>query len=442
MTDLDTSQTKIAAYTIDALSEELDALARLPVDPYTKFVYDRARELHWTSERALRRFGRFLRARLGAVPVKGATIDGPIPPPPERGRLFVDMTNTVETGAKTGIQRVVREIAREMVLSGAGLPVVIERGALVPHYRHPSLPQTVTPGPGDILLLLDAAWNNLGDYPRVLQTVKASGGKVVAAVYDILPLLYPALFRLAVAKTFAAWRETIVLQSDAVVAISRATAESVAAYERDAGNENPPPIGWWPLGADFGAAAPGDSSPKAKRIAAGGAYLLSVGTLEPRKGYPVALDAFERLWTEGRDISYVIVGKAGWNASALRARIRGHKEYDRRLFWFERARDADLRALYAGARAVVSASVAEGFGLPLVEAALHGAPVIASDIPVFREVAGDGARFFRLLDPGSLAAAIDAELDVPKIAPRIGTISWRQSAETLARLIREDAYQL
>jgi alpha-1,2-rhamnosyltransferase len=89
----------------------------------------------------------------------------------------------------------------------------------------------------------------------------------------------------------------------------------------------------------------------------------------------------------------------------------------------------------------VNCSVAEGFGLPLVEAALRGVPVIASDIAVFREVGGDGPRYFDLLDSGSLAAAIEDVLARPRSAPEIKTISWRDSALELVRLIREEGYQ-
>jgi len=440
MNDKKTPQQRITAYTLDALSVELEELTRFPVDPYSKFVYERIVEFYWTVSRALRR----LRSLLKKAPERpsDALLGGEIPSPPARERLFMDMTNTVESGSKTGIQRVVRRIALESVRAGLGLPVVIENGKLVPYYRHPSLPLTIEPAAGDVLLVLDAAWNNVDVYPSVVDALNASGGKVVVAAYDILPLQYPALFHQNVTRSFRAWREGVLAKACALVAISRATAQAVVDYERQAGRERLPPIGWWPLGADFDAASAETPSPAVEKIIAGGPYLLSVGTLEPRKGYAIALDAFEKLWAAGREISYVIVGKAGWNTSALRARIRRHPELGRRLYWLDNADDADLKALYAHARASVNASLAEGFGLPLVEAALHGLPVIASDIGVFREVAGDGARYFDLLDSGSLAQAIDAELASPKIAPKIETISWAQSAQALARLIRDEAYQL
>ena len=261
--------------------------------------------------------------------------------------------------------------------------MVIEAGQLVPYYRHPTLPTQIEPGPGDVLLILDAAWNNVSDYPAVMGVIKARGGRTIVAVYDTLPLTYPALFNPSIVCGFRAWRERIVLASDAAVAISRATGESLAANLRGGGPPANLPIGWWPLGADFAKVSRGEPSEKVARIASGASYFLSVGTLEPRKGYPIAIDAFERLWGAGVDTRYVIVGRPGWNTSALQERLLKHKEFNRRLLSFENATDADLHILYSRARGAVLCSVAEGFGLPLIEAAFHGVPVIASDIPVF-----------------------------------------------------------
>ena len=80
----------------------------------------------------------------------------------------------------------------------------------------------------------------------------------------------------------------------------------------------------------------------AARIANGPVYFLSVGTLEPRKAYPLAIDAFEQLWAAGQEVRYVIVGRPGWNTQALQRRLRQHSEYGRRLLWLDDAEDADL----------------------------------------------------------------------------------------------------
>jgi alpha-1,2-rhamnosyltransferase len=120
-----------------------------------------------------------------------------------------------------------------------------------------------------------------------------------------------------------------------------------------------------------------------------------------------------------------------------------HAEYGRRLFWLDNASDADLFHLYPRARALVFPSFVEGFGMPLVEALRHGARVIASDIPVFREIGRDDVAYFDLLDAGSLAARIREALSSDHVAARRPeVIGWAESAATLTRLIQRDAYQL
>jgi alpha-1,2-rhamnosyltransferase len=201
-------------------------------------------------------------------------------------------------------------------------------------------------------------------------------------------------------------------------------------------------IGWWRLGADFADSSKDDVSSKAKSLAHGAPYFLSVGTLEPRKSYPVALEAFERLWRAGKDVRYAIVGRRGWSARHIVKHILEHPEYEHRLFWFDDAGDADLDFLYKHARAVVAPSFAEGFGLPIVEAARHGLPTIASDIPVFREVGGDAIAYFDCLDSNSLADRIAEFLEAPKAPQDLPETSWRESTKLLLSLIRDEAYQL
>jgi glycosyltransferase involved in cell wall biosynthesis len=87
---------------------------------------------------------------------------------------------------------------------------------------------------------------------------------------------------------------------------------------------------------------------------------------------------------------------------------------------------------------VIVASRNEGFGLPIIEAAQYGKPVIATDIPVFREVAGEGATYFPVDDAPALAALITRELAAPSALAPIGWLSWEQSAQSLLKVLRED----
>jgi glycosyltransferase involved in cell wall biosynthesis len=160
---------------------------------------------------------------------------------------------------------------------------------------------------------------------------------------------------------------------------------------------------------------------------------LMVGTVEPRKGHTQALAAFEQLWADGVDANLVIVGKQGWMVEKVAERMAAHPEKDKRLFWLPGVSDEMLLKLYASSAALLSPSEGEGFGLPLIEAAQHNIPVIARNLPVFREVAGEHALYFEGREPQDLAAtvtrwlALDAEGKAPQ-STGMPWLTWDESA--------------
>lgn len=122
-------------------------------------------------------------------------------------------------------------------------------------------------------------------------------------------------------------------------------------------------------------------------------FVLHVGTVEPRKNLAVVLDAWQLLLERGRQPPVlVLVGKYGWKAESVRERIEAGEAagWARALGYVD---EAGVSALYRRARAVVMPTLYEGFGLPAIEALSVGTPLVASDIPVLREVAGDAALF-------------------------------------------------
>ena len=168
--------------------------------------------------------------------------------------------------------------------------------------------------------------------------------------------------------------------------------------------------------------------------------LLMVGTVEPRKGHAQALAAMEQLWQDGIDAMLVVVGRQGWMTEEVCARLSAHPEAGRRLFWLRDVGDADLAWLYGAAAALLMASEGEDFGLPLVEAARLGCPVLTRDIPVFREIAGDHARYFVGREARPLAEAIRALLADRAAGalpdPRgIRPLSWDESVAALRRAL-------
>ncbi len=119
-------------------------------------------------------------------------------------------------------------------------------------------------------------------------------------------------------------------------------------------------------------------------------YVLTVGTLEPRKDLPTLLRAFDRLGTE-TDHDLVVVGGRGWKDGRLVRALESRE--GRHVRWLGYVPESDLAALYTGADLFVLAPTLEGFGLPLLEAMACGTPVIATDVAALREVGGDAAQF-------------------------------------------------
>ncbi|MFV0280966.1 MAG: glycosyltransferase family 4 protein [Rhodoblastus sp.] len=360
-------------------------------------------------------------------------------------RVFLDATDSAAATETTGVRRVVRELCRAAAQDRSAAPVRIAHGRFVAldggaiDFRS-----------GDSLVLLDAGWLRTPDYVAAVTAARAAGCAIVLGLYDLIPLNQPGFTPPAFSAAFDAWIRALAPLSDAVVAISRAVAEDFIAFRGKMGNEfaGAVKVGWFSLGADLAApAGVAPSSSTRAALARSPRYFLSVGTLEPRKGHAVALDAFDIYGRAGGQASYIIVGKRGFASDALVERIETHAEYGRRLFWLSNAGDGDLAALYGAAIALVLPSIAEGFGLPVIEAAHFGTPVIASDIPVLREVGESRIDYFRALDAGDLAdrlavAVAVADDDGKRAPPRLTALNWRQATAALTNMVANRTYQM
>lgn len=168
--------------------------------------------------------------------------------------------------------------------------------------------------------------------------------------------------------------------------------------------------------------------------------VLMVGTIEPRKGHAQVLDAFDLLWRNGAEQNLIIAGKQGWHVESFVERLREHPEIGKRLFWFPDINDVQLAQLYVELDGLVMASEAEGFGLPLVEAAQYGMPLFVRDLAVFREVAGEHATYFTAQRAEELALQLAEWLDQLDCGTAPGSqamksLTWSASAAQLKALI-------
>jgi glycosyltransferase involved in cell wall biosynthesis len=135
-------------------------------------------------------------------------------------------------------------------------------------------------------------------------------------------------------------------------------------------------------------------------------YLLIVSTIEPRKNHLTLLSAWEELRVEAfPQLKLIVVGETGWRQKSIVGKFRPWMERGD-AFLVENVPSADLRLLYRHARATVCPSFGEGFDFSGVEAMKSGGAVIASDIPVHREIYADAAEYFNPYSPGDAARAI------------------------------------
>lgn len=163
------------------------------------------------------------------------------------------------------------------------------------------------------------------------------------------------------------------------------------------------------------------------------AYLLFVGTLDPRKNLSTVLKALAR--TESR-LPLVIIGWSGWGAPQFREELR-RMGMEERVVFPGYLTDDELAAAYSGASAFLYPSVYEGFGLPVLEAMACGCPVICSNAASIPEVAGDAAMLVDPMDSASWTDAIDTVVNDPvtwsKMAKgglrRAAEFSWQRAAD-------------
>ncbi len=275
---------------------------------------------------------------------------------------------------------------------------------------------------------------------QALRSLQSSGVRILFLVHDLIPLQHPEFCPEAFRSEFARWLPMI-SRFDGVLTVSESVARDYRHWRQEhlPGRE-PFFIRWFHLGADMekrfpSRGMPADASSVLSAMSLRPTF-LSVSTLEPRKGYGQSLAAFERLWAGGCDVNFVIVGRQGWDADALAAKLERHPERGRRLFWLRGISDEFLDRLYAAAGCVLFASEAEGFGLAVVEGAAHGRPLVLRDLPVFREIAGESATYFSGRSAEVLADCLEdwlhrRERGAVISSDNIRVLSWEESARML-----------
>jgi glycosyltransferase involved in cell wall biosynthesis len=356
-----------------------------------------------------------------------ATIGKALPEKTPVRQLFVDVSVVAREDLRTGVQRVVRSILGQLfkaetpgvrvepVYTSPGPDGFLYARDFTQRFlgsENPILPdEPIEVGPGDIFLGLDLHTDGITAHERNLRDLRRRGVKIVFVVHDLLPVTHPQWFPKVEEQAFQEWLETIT-SFDGAICVSQATADDLRSWMQRNRERQPYPfqINVVHNGGDIESSAPTTGRPPdaevvLERIGAAPSFLM-VGTVEPRKGVEQALDAFEELWAQDYDVNLLVVGKQGWDVERLASRMRRHPEQGNRFFWITEASDEYLEHLYARSTCLLAASEAEGFGLPLIEAAKNGLPILARDIPVFREVAGGFADYFHAGKPKEFSQKI------------------------------------
>jgi glycosyltransferase involved in cell wall biosynthesis len=247
----------------------------------------------------------------------------------------------------------------------------------------------------------------------------------VAMVHDLTPLTHPHRHTFANRFCFNTYIEESLDRASAVVVGSRATEEVV--LELFPWVE--PRLQLISYGVDsWFSPAPADDDGNSirDRFSNGRPYLLHLGTLEPRKGLPTLVAAWEqlqRLLPDPPDL--VLAGAAGWQTGPLLQQI-DRSRHRARVHLPGYVSREDARGLLRHAAVFTLPSEAEGFGLPLAEAISCGTPCVASDISPLQEVAGDAALLAPVGDADSLARIIARALE-PDVRDRLVQAAVRRA---------------
>jgi glycosyltransferase involved in cell wall biosynthesis len=262
--------------------------------------------------------------------------------------------------------------------------------------------------------------------------------RLVVTVHDLAFLRYPGMFPRAWRVLYRTGLRATVNRADAILTPSRSTAEDLVSSTR----ADPAKLHVVPLAASLPQGAL-DAEDVLARLKVRGPYVLSVGTLEPRKNLVRLVRAYRRAAASGIPHALVLAGPLGWHHEPLMRELalRGPGE----IVMTGALSADDLDAVYRAADAFVYPSLYEGFGLPVLEAMARGVPTIVSSASSLPEVAGDAAIAVEPRSVRAIARAIERVLGDVNLAEALASrgraraerFSWDETARLTLEVYAE-----
>lgn len=250
---------------------------------------------------------------------------------------------------------------------------------------------------------LNVGHANLTD--RSLAAIRGAGLTVAVMVHDTIPLDHPAFARPGTVDPFRAKLAAVSRHADLVIHTTHEARTKTEAQMAALGRVPPGSV----AGLGVPVPVPG---PLPKSIPTDRPYFVTIGTIEPRKNHAFLLDLWVQLGPDAPQL--YIIGGRGWADAAVLARLDALPPGGP-VQVLSGLDDSTLAALLQNARALLFPSLAEGYGLPPVEAAALGVPVVASNLAVIRELLGEFAVYLEVTDSYSWLETIKT---LAKASPR------------------------
>jgi len=264
--------------------------------------------------------------------------------------------------------------------------------------------------------------------PAILADLARHDVASTIMIHDLIPITHPEFCRPGDRDRHHRRVCNALRHAGQIIVNSNYTADQLQAFADQEALRAPPvqdiPLGLEPVFLTRGTTA------------APGPYFVHVGTIEARKNLAFLLTLWRRLQERMGPATpgLVLIGRYGWENEAVLDHLQRSPNLQGLVHQSAGLSDASLARLMRGARAVVAPSSVEGFDLPAVEAMAMGVPLIASDIPVHRELVS-GARLIDPLDGLGWLAALQAAAETPPVAPAYAPPTWADHFNQVAAFI-------